>query len=201
MDTRNKEFSELEVFLASKILPDLKKGRPGFDAPHTVEVANWVKQILDHEPSIAVDRAVLLIAAYAHDWGYAGMFSHDRTLQFHEVVDAKKMHMDLGAQKVAQLLDDNFFDFLNDTQKQRCIHLVAVHDKLDALKDLDELILMEADTLSGLDMTTTKSQFDAASNDKYMVAVQTTRLPRFITAFGKRRAQELFQKRTGFYKE
>lgn len=189
----------LEKYLQTKILPDLKKGRPGFDAPHTLEVIEWIKRILEHEPKLSVDRAVLLIAGYAHDWGYSGMFEHHNTLQIQEVIDAKHRHMQLGAQKTKNLLNNSFFSFLNANQKRRSIHLVAVHDALDMLKDPDELILMEADTLSGLDVVG-KSQFDPASNKRFMEAVKKTRIPLFITTFGKHAATQLFQKRLNWYR-
>ncbi|MFH0805001.1 MAG: HD domain-containing protein [Patescibacteria group bacterium] len=193
------ELPTLEAYLVEKIIPDLEKGRPGFDAPHTLEVVSWVKKILEHEPRIVADRQVMLIAAYAHDWGYAGMFAHGRTLQIDEVIDAKKRHMERGAQKLRKLLGDPFFSFLSDTQKQRSIHLVAVHDKLGALEDSDEIVLMEADTLSGLDVETKKSQFDAASNKKFITAVAATRIPRFITKFGRREVKRLLRVRARYY--
>jgi len=66
-------------------------------------------------------------------------------MNFEIIENAKKLHIELGAKKIEKLLDGNFFSFLTDAQKYRCIHLVAVHDKKFEIQDIDELILMEAE--------------------------------------------------------
>src|SRR4030043_1361560 len=142
----------LEEYLKKKILPDLEESRNGFDKIHTLEVVDWLKQIIEHNPDLKLDKDVLLIAAYAHDWGYSDIFGEGEVMQFEKVEDAKKLHMELGAQKLEKLLKGSIFSFLTDTQKERAIHLVAVHDKKFELKDVDELVLMEADMLSSLDI-------------------------------------------------
>jgi hypothetical protein len=96
-------------------------------------------------------------------------------------------------------LNDKIFSFLTDKQKKRCIHLVAVHDSLADLKDNDELVLMEADTLGGLDTSFVKPTFDFESNDKYMRGVKEKRVPKFITKFGKKAVKTLIQRRTDYY--
>lgn len=190
---------QLEKFLKNRVLSDLKNGRPGFDLLHTQEVVVWVKRILRHEKKLTVDKPTLIIAAYAHDWGYVGMFGGKKTLAIQKVIDAKAAHMQRGAERLRKLLVDPFFSFLTKTKKDRCVHLVAVHDKLSMLKDVDELILMEADTLSGLDVATEKSHFDAVSNEKFVTAVKETRVPLFITTFGKQEASRLLSARRRFY--
>jgi len=58
---------KIEEYLKEKILPDLEKSRGGFDAIHTLEIVEWIKKIIDHNPELKLDREVLIIAAYAHD--------------------------------------------------------------------------------------------------------------------------------------
>jgi len=195
MDSRNK----LEEYLKEKILPDLEKSRGGFDEIHTLEVVDWLKQIIEHNPSLKLDKNVLLIAAYAHDWGYSDMFKEGEVMQFEKVENAKKLHMELGAKKLEKLLKDDFFSFLTDTQKECSIHLVAVHDKKFELKDVDELILMEADMLSSLDVNSEKPVFDTESNNKFMEAMLATRIPKFITEFSKKEAKRLISAREDYY--
>ena len=190
-----------EEYLKEKILPDLEKSRGGFDKIHTLEVVDWLKQIIDHNPKLKLDKIVLLIAAYAHDWGYSDIFRDGQIMNFEIVENAKKLHMELGAKKIKALLEDDFFSFLTDTQKSRCIHLVAVHDKKFEIKDVDELILMEADMLSSLDISKGKPVYDAKSNKKFMEAMFTTRIPKFITEFGKNEAKRLIQVREDYYKQ
>lgn len=98
-------------------------------------------------------------------------------------------------------MEDEIFSFLTDTQKTRCIHLVAVHDKKFEIKDIDELILMEADMLSALQIGAGKPVYDAESNKKLMEAMRATRIPKFITEFSKNEAERLIKIREDYYKQ
>ncbi len=195
----NLDLSNLETYLEEKILPDLEKSRGGFDKIHTQEVVVWLKQIIVHNPELKLDEEVLIIAAYAHDWGYSDIFKEGQVMNFEIIEKAKKSHMELGAKKIEELLCDDFFSFLTDVQKSRCIHLVAVHDKKFEIKDIDELVLMEADMLSALDVNSSKPVLDAKSNKKFMEAMLATRVPKFITSFSKNEAKKLIQKRENYF--
>lgn len=200
MDSKSNK-TNLEDYLKKKICPDLDKGRPNFDKPHTIEVVAYIKRIIKHTPNIKVDKNVLIIAAYAHDWGYSGLFKNNKVLNFEDVNNAKKQHMLLGVEKLSKLLNDKFFSFLTQEQKQRCIHLVAVHDKIDEIKDIDEIVLMEADMLSGLDVNSVKPTFDFESNQKFIHAIKTKRIPKFFNQYSKNEAKKLIKARINFYKE
>lgn len=197
----NLNLNNLEEYLKEKILPDLEKSRGGFDKIHTLEVVTWLKQIISHNPELNLDEIVLLISAYAHDWGYSDIFKEGQVMNFEIVEKAKKLHMELGAKKIETLLIDDFFSFLTDIQKARCIHLVAVHDKKLEIKDIDELILMEADMLSALQISSGKPIYDDESNKKFMESMLTTRIPKFITEFSKNEAKRLIQIRKDFYRQ
>ncbi len=186
---------QIEEFLKEHIFPELEKGRAGFDMPHTQAVVFYLKEILNNSPSINVDNIVLLIAAYAHDWGYADLFTQGKPINYEEVKNAKKLHMELGVQKIHSLLKDPFFSFITTEQKERIIHLVGIHDKLVELKEIDELVLMEADTLGGLDIKLITPFKDKESNIKYIEGVKAKRVPLFITEFGKSKVEELIKKR------
>jgi len=97
-----------------------------------------------------------------------------------------------------KLLEDGVFSFLTDQRKKRCVHLVSVHDKKHEIKEVDELILAEADILSGIDISN-KPKLDAESNKKFMDSVIKTRLPKFITKFSREGAEKLIQKRINYY--
>jgi len=200
MDLKSNK-TKLEAYLEKKICPDLEKGRPNFDKPHTIEVVAYIKRIIKYTPNIKIDKDVLIIAAYAHDWGYSGLFKNGKTLSFEDVKNAKKQHMILGAERLSGLLNNKFFSFLTQEQKQRCIHLVAIHDKIDEIKDIDEIVLMEADILSGLDVNSVKPTFDFESNQKFIHAVKTTRIPKFVNQYSKNEAKKLIKARINFYKE
>lgn len=193
------KLDEVEHYLEEKILPDLQEGRGGFDKIHTLEVVDWLKRILNNS-KLKLDKMVLLIAAYAHDWGYSDIFEPGEKTGFDKIEGAKKLHMKLGAKKLKKLLKDDFFSFLSDKRKARCVHLIAVHDKKLEIEDTDELILLEADTLSGLDITN-KPIHDAKSNKKLMNSILNTRIPKFITKFSKAAAKRLIRKREKYYKK
>jgi len=193
--------NKLEEYLKAKILPDLVDSRGGFDKIHTIEVVGWIKQILDHNPQLNLDRVVLIIAAYAHDWGYAGIFKKGQVMNDELIKSAKPLHMVLGAEKTRKLLSDDFFSFLTNEQKERCIHLVAVHDKKYEIKDFDEIVLMEADMLSTLDVDTDKPVIDAESNKAIMDSILNVRLPKFVTSFSKDEAKRLIQRRREYFSD
>lgn len=188
-----------EDLLKKTIFPELELGRPNWDKPHTEVVVKYIKTIISSSPSLSVDQDVLIIAAYAHDWGYSGLYRKGKPLKLTDIVSAKKTHMNIGALKIAKLLSNRSFDFLSENQKQRIVHLVQRHDMLPILKDDDELILMEADTLGGLDVTKVKPTFDKESNDKYMKGVKTKRYPMFITDYSKKQFEKLYKLREVYY--
>jgi hypothetical protein len=196
----NSNLKKLEEYLQEKILPDLEKSRGGFDRIHTLEVVSWLKQIISHNPELKLDETVLTIAAYAHDWGYSEIFRDGQVMNFEIIENAKKLHMELGAKKTEKLLQDDIFSFLTDEQKARCVHLVAVHDKKLEIKAVDEIILMEADVLSGLDINTKKPILDAKSNEKFMDSMINIRIPKFITEFSKNEAKRLIQLREDYFR-
>jgi hypothetical protein len=193
------DLNQIENFLQEKILPDLEKSRGGFDKVHTLEVVDWLKNIINHNQELDLDQTALIISAYAHDWGYSEIFKEGQVINFEAVEGAKILHMELGAKKIAELLKDNFFDFLTMEQKEHCIHLVAVHDKKFEIKDVDELVLMEADMLSSLQISAGKPVYDKESNKKFMEAMLTTRIPKFITEFSKNEAKKLIKLREDYY--
>ncbi len=197
----NLQPNNLEEYLKEKIFPDLKQSRGGFDKIHTQEVVDWLKQIIDHNKNLKLDKTVMLIAAYAHDWGYSELFQVGEIMDLEKIKRAKKMHMVIGANKITKLLEDSFFSFLTDKQKDRIIHLVSVHDKKFEIKDIDELVLMEADMLSFLQVKSKKPVLDFESNKKAMENFFATRLPKFITKFGKNEAKRLIQTREDYFKQ
>ncbi|MEK7096975.1 MAG: hypothetical protein AAB859_01525 [Patescibacteria group bacterium] len=76
---------------------------------------------------------------------------------------------------------------------------MGIHDQLDKLSCIDELILMEADTLGGLDTDFVKPSFTKEENQRYMKSVEKNRRPLFITDYAKNKYVELFEKRSLYY--
>ena len=168
------------------------------DRPHTIGVVAKVRELIFHNPELQLDEAVLIVVAYAHDWGYAELYKVGKD-DFEAVKAMKKEHMKIGAQKIQSLLHKPTFSFLSDKQKERIIHLVGIHDHLDDLKDDDELLFMEADTLGALDNQFVTPTFDKQSNETYMRGPLQKRLSLFITEYGKEEAQRLVKEREEYY--
>lgn len=184
-----------EQRLRDAIFPDLLKGRPEWDKPHTEAVVYWMKHLLKF---VSLDSKVMITAAYAHDWGYIGLFEGSGTADFDTVQDRKARHMEIGAVRIEQFLRRELSESYSDTQIKRITHLVRVHDKMEQLTDEDELTLMEADTLGALDADRVKSTYSKADNEKYMVEVRERRRSRFIHAEALRVCDILIEKRNAF---
>jgi ribonuclease Z len=190
----------MSAYLEKTILPELEAGRPGWDKPHTLTAVHWLQEILAHSPSLDVDPLVLRIAAYAHDWGYAGLFRGGKPVGYDAGQAAKGKHMKLGAQKLERLLQDRRFISLTPAQRQRCVHLVRVHDSLEQLEATDERILMEADTLAALDVDRVAPNYGFSGNARYMRQTRQKRMSRFVTLYGKAEVERLFTRREDYYR-
>ena len=71
---------EIEKKLQEVIFPELSKGDPKWDLPHTKSVVHYVKEILENKDADGVDSDVLITAAYAHDWGYTKFYKQGESL-------------------------------------------------------------------------------------------------------------------------
>jgi len=188
-----------ESFLISTIIPQLKAGRPNWDAPHTLAVVHHIKQIIDSLPNASeIDRVVLIIAAYCHDWGYTRLFANGQVVaSYDDIKKQKELHMKIGAEKTAKLLEK--FTFLTAKQKERIIHLVSVHDKVEELIDLDEILLMEADTLGAVDSSLVTPTFDKPSYIRYIAATRQNRISRFRSEYSKSNVERMIATRMEYY--
>jgi|GEM_PF-986615 len=137
----------------------LSKGRPEFDVPHTHGVVNWAfklstalnEQIANGEidEKELIDFRVIITAAWLHDIGYYGQFKEIADLA--QVFDKKAMHVIVGAQMAKEFLEKNASTFLSVAQIDEIVHLVRVHDDLDNISTMLEIILAESDSLGMLD--------------------------------------------------
>lgn len=194
--SKSKLFS-VEQVLRDVIMPDLDQGRRGFDRLHTEAVVHWTKKICESEPVLS-DK-VLVAAAYAHDWGYFGMFPRKTTL---ESVHAKKeAHAERGARKIGKLLRSRLQNFFSKSEVKRIQHLVFVHDKLTELSDDDEIAIMEADTLGALDTSIVKPTYSAKDNERYIQEqVLKLRWPLFRHKLAIEVFDEVLERRRDFYR-
>lgn len=203
MKSKNQHFSlramphglheQAEKILRQIILKDLEnKGRKGYDKPHTEVVVFWMKKLLASLPHL--DSQVLITAAYAHDWGYSRVKGLSESRDFSTMIKFKPLHMKFSAEMIEQLLYSKLAKYYTEAQKLRIIHLVSVHDRVRELKDEDELTLMEADTLGGLDRTRTPATLSKEDTKTHLrTSIHNLRLPRFVHEEAKKHALELLK--------
>lgn len=195
------KLEQLKLYLENQIGESLEDGRPNWDLPHTKAVVFHVEEIIKHTPSLNLNPYIMVIAAWCHDWGYAELYKDGKDKNYDEMMKIKPLHMSIGGEKTKKLLEEDPFDFLNSEQKREIVHLVEIHDNLSALKSVNELVLMEADTLGGMDISFVTPTFNKDSNDKYTKEVKQLRLPLFITEYGLRKFEEFLTKRSNLYDE
>ena len=78
-------------------------------------------------------------------------------------------------------------------------YLVRTHDDFDLITDLDQKVLLEADTLSGIDSVSIKPSFDPESYQKYLQGVQKKRFPFFVTPYAIKLYKTLYEKSLKYY--
>jgi hypothetical protein len=191
---------QVEKKLQNKILPDLEKGRKGFDLPHTQAVVYWMKFLIEQLADKNLDPLVLITTAYAHDWGYIGLFDGvtDRTLK--EINKRKPLHMQRGAEMIEKFLREELSEFFSEAQILRVAHLVRIHDLVEAVHEEDEVLIMEADTLGMLDADRVKPTFSKEDNDVFIHdQIFNRRFLHFKHEIAEKIGQDVVKKRIHFY--
>ncbi|MCL4374419.1 hypothetical protein M1523_01005 [Patescibacteria group bacterium] len=194
------DFGQTERLIADAILPQLYLGRSRFDHDHTVAVVYWIKWLIKKISLGQIYKRILITAAYAHDWGYAGLFREKEGESLDKITQKKALHMRRGARKIGHFLRTRCSSYFTADQIRRIVHLVAVHDNIEALATEDEIILMEADTLGMLDSARVKPTFSYADNEKFMKEqFYGRRLLHFRHQCAKQAALKLVEQRQRFY--
>jgi len=192
--------SIVENCLQTHIFPDLLMGRKDFDLPHTKAVVYWTKYMLNVLAFDKLDPYILITAAYAHDWGYIGLFDGINSSNPAEINKRKQEHMIKGALKISDLLHTKLPKYFSSIQIERISHLVSVHDKVEQLSQEDEILIMECDTLGMLDTDRVKPTFSKTDNEIFIKEqIYGRRLPHFIHPYAKNIALQLTAKRRSFY--
>lgn len=183
---------QLEEKIREFVIPKLERGRKGWDREHTVAVVDYVRRISEQEGE---DVLVLTTSAWFHDIGYAELFGEEGSQDLKNIRLKKDDHMENGKAIVSEFLSrPEIAKYYTKEQIERIIHLVSVHDKVEELKDKDEIILMEADTLGVIDISRVKPTFDEKDIYQYTFRLNRNRFPRFETDEGKRLKDKLYPK-------
>lgn len=194
-----KTLETIEKKLQEKILPELEKGRKDFDRPHTEAVVYWMKQLIAQiQPDI--EPKILITAAYAHDWGYIGLFDGVNSSDPKEIAKRKPLHMERGAELIGKFLRQELSEYFSETEIQAVQHLVFMHDRVEELHTEDEILIMEADTLGMLDTDRVKPTFSKTDNERFIEKeIFGRRFKHFRHPFALASGKKLVEKRISFY--
>lgn len=187
---RNSFPQELEREIENFALQFLRKGRVEWDEPHTRAVVYYAGEIAKSE---GLDGLVLMTTAWMHDIGYYALFESDDSKNYDSVMDKKAAHMVNGARLAGEFLARPEIGIhFSEEQKERIVHLVSVHDKIEDLTGDDEIALMEADTLGAIDISRVATTFNKESAMKYIEKdLMGRRYLKFKTEIGKKYFAEL----------
>jgi hypothetical protein len=192
--------TKVEQTLQEVILPDLEKGRKGFDLPHTQAVVSWMKELIQTIPLPKVDSQVMITAAYAHDWGYIGLFDGFDSNDPQIIKERKPLHMQRGAELIRHLLQSRLSSAFTTQQIEKTAQLVRVHDLVEEVKTEEEVLIMEADTLGMLDANRVKPTFTKTANDSFMEKeIYGRRFHYFIHEQARKTGEKLALDRIAFY--
>jgi len=191
---------ELDLKIEEYALGFLRQGRKEWDEPHMRSVTFYVTEIARRE---VLDVLVMRTTGRLHDIGYFGLFENADSKSYGNVMDKKALHMINGAGLTKEFLErPEIKPFYTQEQIDRVVHLVSVHDKIEELKDEDEIAFMEADTLGAIDISRVKTTFNKEDGIRYIVNdIIIRRFPRFRTETGKKYLQELLPKFAAQFKD
>ncbi|MDO8488429.1 MAG: HD domain-containing protein [bacterium] len=181
----------------SYALKFLRYGRVGWDEPHTRSVVYHAEDVGRFE---GLDTTVQKLVGWLHDLGYFNLFQGDSD-KFEVVKDRKELHMIKGAEFAAAFLGQpEISGLVTPQQADRVVHIVRVHDKIEELREMDEIAFMEADTLGAIDISRVTPTFDYASGMKYLFAeLRERRELAFRTARGKELLASLLPAFIGYF--
>lgn len=182
---------KLENQIKSESKKYLKNGRPDFDIPHTLCAVYWMKQLLKTEKG---DKKILITTMYLHDIGYSNLFKKNHG--FNDVKKVKSLHMKRGALFSKKILKNLSF---KESEIKKISHLVRIHDELEKISTSDEVLVMEADSLSALDRKRVPSNFNKKDYAMWLNDFETKRAPRFKTKTGKKHMKKLMKYAKSYY--
>jgi HD superfamily phosphodiesterase len=168
--------AKLEQKLLNKVTPYLKKGRPGWNLPHTLAAVYWIKELINTESG---DEKILVSTMYLHDIGYAELFGQGYTWE--KMAASKPDHMKYGAIEAKKILEN--LGGYSDKEIDKIAFLVEGHDDLPKEKGFNEQIVFEADSLGMIDIE--RCGNGTLTDEDYM---------RFIASFEKKRLPRLKSK-------
>ncbi len=174
----------------------LRRGREGWDIPHTNAAVHFVTVIAACE---GFNIPILRTATRFHDIGYYAQFASSGPSDLQTVLDKKAAHMLNGEKLARQFLSlPNINPHFTPEEIELICHLVLVHDRVEELTTPEEIALMEADTLGAIDIDRVKPTFSYDDGMEYIEKHLQRRLDRFQTKTGLALASRLVPRFTAY---
>lgn len=152
---------------------------------HTIKTVKFMKKICKETRA---DEKILVTTAYLHDIGYSKLIKKNYSLE--ERINAKKEHMKIGAKLAEPILKDLEYSKKEITE---ILRLIKIHDKLNKLKEENDFLIVEADSLGGL-ATRENSAFTTFELNQYIKIFKRKRLHLIKSNFGKKEVANLLNK-------
>jgi len=176
--------SKIEKKIKTKVLEYLKKGKPGWDIPHTLASVHWMRKLIKKEGG---NEKILVTSMYFHDIGYPIMKEGYR---WEDVLKAKLSHPKRGAKIAKKVLEE--IGGYSKKEIEEIIHLIKTHDNLKRLDTPNEILVKESDGLAQIDTDRVVGNLDKKSHEKFIKHFKEKRVPIFKTKTGKKFLKKLF---------
>lgn len=179
-----------ESRVKKEVLRMLKKGRPDWDLPHTLDSVRWMKALVKKEGG---NEKILVTAMYFHDVGYTSL---PKGYSYEDVAKVKKErnHAKVGARMAGVILEK--IGGYTDREIEKIMYLVKNHSSHDNLKTKDRQLVFEADGLAQINWHRVPPNFDKKNCLKWMKKYLNVERPmeRWKTKTGKKYFSQLLKK-------
>lgn len=181
---------KLENRVKKEVLKMLKKGKPDWDLPHTLDSVKWMKKLVKYEGG---NEKVLVTAMYFHDVGYTSL---PRGYSYEDVTKVKKErdHAKVGARMAGVILEK--IGGYTDREIEKIIHLVRLHSRHTNIKSRERQLVFEADGLAQINWHECPPNFDKKNCLEWLEKYLSVERPmkRWKTKTGKKYFRHLLKK-------
>ena len=132
------------------------------------------------------DEKVLVTAIYLHDIGYGELI--DKNYSLDDRLAVKEKHMEIGAARASNICEELGYE---KEEIKKISHLIEVHDNYDELKEKDEILVMEADSLALLNYERAPTNLSKEDYQDFLENFKNGRKNYIKTATGKKWVKEL----------
>jgi hypothetical protein len=181
---------KLEEKVRNEVSKSLKKGRPDWDLPHTLDSVKWMKKLIKKEGG---NEKILVTTMYFHDVGY---YSLPKGYSYEDITRVKKErdHAKVGARMAGVILEK--IGGFADSEIEKVMYLVARHSCHDNLDSHERQLVFEADGLAQINWYKVPPNFDKKNCLKWMKKYLNVERPlgRWKTKTGRKYFQQLLKK-------